>query len=86
MIREFAARALPLEVRKVYDFPESRVEPGLRPDCSPGRQRLNFRFLSMANLSEGHIPNPVLLPVLVVKMPPLGFVHGEAFRLHRGAQ
>jgi hypothetical protein len=41
---------------------------------------------AVSNLIKGHIPDRVLPPILIVKMPPLSLIHGEPFRRHRIAQ
>ena len=43
-------------------------------------------FSVITNLVKGHVRNSILLPVVVIEVPPLSLVHGEALRLHRGAQ
>src|SRR5215470_12897448 len=52
------------------------------------RHRAAFSIGSsgLRDLSETNIEDWVLLPIFVVEVPPLGFVNGEAFRFHCGAQ
>src|ERR1043165_8721504 len=50
------------------------------------RAVLTASSLRLAYLVEAEGEDRVLPPVLVVVVPPLGLVDGEAFGLHRGAQ
>src|SRR4051812_46589786 len=45
-----------------------------------------LRDSRLLDLLEGHVADPVLPPVFIIKVPPFGFVYGEPFGLHRGAQ
>lgn len=39
----------------------------------------------LLDLLECYVADVILLPVLVIKMPPFGFVDSEALGFHRGA-
>src|SRR5258708_22085815 len=50
-----------------------RSRPGNRLNLMipPAPYRSQFRYRAASDLIEGHIPDAVLLPVLIVEMPPL---------------
>src|SRR6266849_9982215 len=44
------------------------------------------RPVARIELFEGYIQNRVFLPILVIEVPPFGFIDSEAFRLHGAAK
>src|SRR5262245_3196100 len=60
------------------------ISPSLRPSVS--HSTCPSVLPSLFDLIEADVEDGVSLPVFVVEVPPLEFINGEAFRLHRLAQ
>ena len=71
-------------------LPFARFYPGLKLRCELEVRTFFFQApvkpLSSFELVECLVPDRVPLPILVIEMPPLCLIDGEAFRLHCSAQ
>src|SRR5580658_1056951 len=62
-----------------------RREPAVYLRAGPGDRMVAMRS-PVVDLFEGDVLNCVLFPVMVIEVPPLGWIHGETLLLHRAAQ